>query len=486
MTQAEKIISWAKKQIGTSKYSGYCQRFVRLAYEAGGIYGSASTATEAFNKWCISSDKSNIPAGAAVYFNGTDPKIGHVALSIGGGKCINPASTVYICSISAIPNFRGWGWQGGCKPEGTAGVISAEISAGSKKTAKQEITKTVLKSVSGGEGVYRFNKLYNSMYDSNTYCELLIENAVIYAPVIKGEISLEIQKSGSPSKLGFTLLKDEIIDFREGSPVRLKINGKIIFYGYVFTKYRCDKNFINVTAYDQLRYLKNKDSYIYENKKYSELLTMIANDYNLRLGDIADTGYVIERRVEEGTLFDILANAAELTFKTTGKRFVLLDDGGKIALRNAEALKTDICIDETQMQGYKYSTSIDKNVYDRIKLSRDNDETGEREFYVFNGAENQENWGLLQYYERSVDKDEDINIKGKNLLERLNLLYRSLWLKNVFGDISVRGGSVVYVKMDLGDIILSAEMTVESVTHRFKDGYHFMDMLLSGRGGEFR
>jgi hypothetical protein len=163
-----------------------------------------------------------------------------------------------------------------------------------------------------------------------------------------------------------------------------------------------------------------------------------------------------------------------------------LDDGGKIALRNAEALKTDICIDETQMQGYKYSTSIDKNVYDRIKLSRDNDETGEREFYVFNGAENQENWGLLQYYERSVDKDEDINIKGKNLLERFNLLYRSLWLKNGFGDISVRGGSVVYVKMDLGDIILSAEMTVESVTHRFKDGYHFMDMLLSGRGGEFR
>ena len=492
MTQAEKIISWAKKQIGTNKYNGYCQKFVRLAYEAGGIYGSAATATEAYKKWCVSSDRNNIPAGAAVYFNGTDPSVGHVALSIGGGRCINPAAVVYVCSISSIPNFRGWGWQGGCRPDGAAKAAVFAVSSANKtktaavKTQKQEITKTVIKSVSGAAGVYRFDKLYNSSYDANTFCELLIENNVIYAPVIKGEITLEINKSGSPSKLKFTVIKDEIIDFREGSPVRLKVKGKIIFFGYVFTKTRRDEKFINVTAYDQLRYLKNKDSYIYENKKYSELLTMIANDYNLRLGNIADTGYVIERRVEEGTLFDILANAAELTFKATGKRFVLFDDEGKITLRAAEDMKTDICIDETQMQGYEYSTSIDKNVYDRIKLSRDNDETGEREFYVFNGAENMENWGLLQYYERLGNKDEDINLKGKTLLEKYNLLYRSLWLKNVFGDISVRGGSVVYVKMNPGDIVLSAEMTVESVIHRFKDNYHFMDMQLSGRGGEFR
>lgn len=491
MTQTEMIISWAKKQIGTTSYSGYCQRFVRLAYQAGGIYGNAATATEAYKKWCISSDKSHIPAGAAVYFNGTDPQVGHVALSIGGGQCINPAGTVYICSISSIPNFRGWGWQGGQKPDGTAGASASAPSqapeAGGKGRGKKraEITSAVVKSVTGGEGVYRFDKLKNLSTDAYTYCELLIENNAIYAPAVSGGITLKIDKSGSPSRLDFTVVKDAILDFREGSPVRLRVNGRIMFFGFVFTKYRKEKSLISVTAYDQLRYLKNKDSYIYENKKYSELLKMIADDYNLTTGDIADTGHVIERRVEEGTLFDILANAAALTFKAAGRRFVLYDDAGSLTLRAAEDMKTNIRIDDSRMQGYEYRTSIDKNVYNKIKLSQDNFETGEREFYVLNGTNTQENWGILQYYGH-LDQGANMGRDAKNLLADHNMLYRGLRLKNVFGDLSVRGGSIVYVNTDLGDIILSAEMTVESVTHRFMDGYHFMDLVLSGRGGEFR
>ena len=483
MTQTDKIISYAKSKIGTSEFDGYCQRFVRLCYEAGGIYGSAGTAAEAYRKWCVSADKSDIPAGAAVYFNGTDPSVGHVALSIGGGQCINPAKTVYVCSISSIPNFRGWGWQGGVKPEGAGN--GAGVTAAAKRTEKKEITSSVVKSVTGREGVYRFGKLYGLESEGETFCELLIENELIYAPVVKGEITYTTEKAGSPSSLKFCVMKDEIIDFREGSPVRLRVNGENVFYGYVFTKSRTDRNFINVTAYDQLRYFKNKDSYIYENKKYSELLKMIAEDYNLRLGDIADTEYVIERRVEEGTLFDILSKAAELTYERTGKSYVMYDDFGKICLKPRESLKTDIYVNETQIQGYDYSTSID-NVYNRIKLSVDNDETGEREFYIFNGAENQTNWGLLQYYERLSDKDADVNLKGRTLLEKYNLLERKLTLKNVFGDLKVRGGSILFVSMDLGDIILSAEMTAERVIHRFKDGGHFMDIKCSGRGGEFR
>lgn len=38
---------------------------------------------------------------------------------------------------------------------------------------------------------------------------------------------------------------------------------------------------IKVVAYDQLRYFKNKDCYVYENLNLAELLKMIANDYNL-------------------------------------------------------------------------------------------------------------------------------------------------------------------------------------------------------------
>ncbi len=481
MTQVEKIVSWARNRVGSGEYNGYCQRFVRLAYESAGIYGTAATATEAYGKWCISADKNNIPAGAAVYFAGTEPSVGHVALSIGGGMCVNPAKTVQECKISSIPNFRGWGWQGGKRPDGSAAVANETKTI---RIPKKEIDKTVVKSVYGGSGVYRFNKLYDFEESLNNYYELFIENAVIYAPVLKGEITWSSYRSGSASWLKFSVMKDDIIDFREGSPVKLRVNGKDVFFGYVFTKYRRDKYFIDVIAYDQLRYLKNKDSYIYENKKYSELLKMIANDFNLRIGEICDTGYVIERRVEEGTLFDILANAADLTYKATGKSYVLYDDSGRIVLKKSEDMKSDICIDESQMQGYEYKTSIDKDVYNKIKIARDNDETGEREFYVYNGAENQEFWGVLQYYERLSDKDADIGLKGKTLLEKYNMLYRGLTIKNVFGNTQIRGGSKVYVKLELGDMLLAAEMTAEKAVHHFDGDGYFMDITLSG--GEFR
>ena len=47
----------------------------------------------------------------------------------------------------------------------------------------------------------------------------------------------------------------------------------------------------------------------------------------------------------------------------------------------------------------------------------------------------------------------------------------------------MRGGSLVIVQMDLGDIKIQNFMLVEKVKHVFKNNEHFMDLTL--RGGEF-
>ena len=495
-SQVERIINWAKSKVGSSQWNGYCQRFVRQAYEAGNIYGSANTATDAWRQWCVSSSKDNIPTGAAVYFSGMDPAVGHVALYIGGGQCVNPAKTVYICSLSSIPNYRGWGWQAGQKPEGA--VVSSSASASSAantnaaaetKTAKPEkkdITKTVVKSINGTAGIYKYTQLSEYVSKNEVYFDLLIENnGQIYRPIIKGDIVWSVKRSGAAGSLKFTVVKDDVIDFREGCPVKFWVGGKGIFYGYIFTKSRKNNDTIDVTAYDQLRYFRNKDSYIYENKKYSELLKMIAADYNLKCGDIADTAYTIPQRIEEGTLFDILGNAADLTLIRTGEQYVLFDDFGKIALKNVTDMQSDVFVNETQLQDFDYKTSIDNDVYNRIKLAVDNEETGEREFYITNGSENQAQWGILQYYDKLDDNAGDIALRGQMLLKYYNLKARSLKLNKVFGNVDVRGGSMITVNLNLGDIILSSHMLVEEATHRFSEGHHFMDLTLSGRG-EFR
>ena len=54
-----------------------------------------------------------------------------------------------------------------------------------------------------------------------------------------------------------------------------------------------------MTAYDQLRYLKNKDTITEEGLKASDLLKRIATDFRLNLGTVEDTGYTFETIVEE-------------------------------------------------------------------------------------------------------------------------------------------------------------------------------------------
>ena len=89
---------------------------------------------------------------------------------------------------------------------------------------------------------------------------------------------------------------------KRGDHVALQIDGKDIFYGFVFTKKSSGKSdMVEVTAYDQLRYLKNKDTYVYEDKTAGDLIRMLAADFQLQTGEIEDTGFRIASRVEDNS-----------------------------------------------------------------------------------------------------------------------------------------------------------------------------------------
>ena len=87
--------------------------------------------------------------------------------------------------------------------------------------------------------------------------------------------------------------------------------------------------------------------------------------------------------------------------------------------------------------------------------------------------------GVLQYYEKVNNPENAIN-KVNSLLTLYNKKTRRLSLKNVFGDIRVRGGSSISVSLNLGDIQVNQYFICESVTHTFKEGMHFMDISLKG------
>ena len=104
--------------------------------------------------------------------------------------------------------------------------------------------------------------------------------------------------------------------------------------GYVFTMETTKNSLLTVTAYDQIRYLKNKQFYKYTNKTATQFIQMVADDFHLKTGVLDDTGYVIGRRRDDNSLLDQIETTLDLTLANAKKMFVLYDDFGKLTLKN--------------------------------------------------------------------------------------------------------------------------------------------------------
>lgn len=321
--------------------------------------------------------------------------------------------------------------------------------------------------------------------------ELLIGNETgtkACFPAVEEGIEWTTERKGVPGKLSFKVINDGALDFSEGSAVRMKENSDEVFFGFVFRQQRSKENIITVTAYDQLRYLKNKDTIVYENKTADQFLKMIASDYNMNIGELESTNYVIESRIEENiSLFEMIQNALDLTLTNTGEMFVLYDDFGKLTLRHLSSMAVGtqgayLMVDEETCETFDYSSSIDDSTYNRIKLTYDNEDTGFREVYIAQDSGNMNKWGVLQYFD-TLSKGENGQAKVDALLKLYNKKTRNLKLSNVLGDNRVRAGSMIVVNLDLGDIKLKNFMLVESCKHTYKESMHWMDLTL--RGGEF-
>lgn len=310
-----------------------------------------------------------------------------------------------------------------------------------------------------------------------------IQNGTLVQDVIAADsITWETQRRKSPGKLTFSVIKDDLLNFTEGNAVKLSVNGKGVFFGFVVSKQRNDNDLIKVTALDQLWYLKYKDTLSYSGKSASELIRNIARDQNLNLGTISDTGITLSSVEDNKEYFEMINYALDETTFLTGKIFVLYDDFGKLTLRNISELRSNILIDEETAQSFTYSTTIEGNTYNKIKLVYDDKDKGVREVYVSQDTESINRFGTLQYFE-TIQKGENARVKADTLLRLYNKRTRKLSIKGVLGDTSIRGGSIVAIKLNIGDTNLSNYMIVENVKHTFKDNEHFMDINVSG--GEF-
>lgn len=275
------------------------------------------------------------------------------------------------------------------------------------------------------------------------------------------------KRSGAPASMELTVLTDPQIQWDEGDIISVTTANGNLFYGFAVKLSETDKKRITVTAYDQVWYLKkNKETFVFVNKRADQILTQIAEDFGLQLGALENTSYVIPSMIEDNqTLLDIVLKALDYTLINTAKMFYLWDDFGKLTLSDVEKSRLEVVIgDNSLATGYTYEREIDSETSNKIKLAKDNKETGKRDIYIFQDGETMKQWGTLQYYEK-VDAEMtegQIKERGEKLLAWYNLPRKSFSL-SALADTRVRAGTAVYVTV--ADVKMQSWFIVEEATH---------------------
>lgn len=315
----------------------------------------------------------------------------------------------------------------------------------------------------------------------NLSLTVLVEHdSKLYQLPIKEGATVTWERKGTPGKLNFTTILDKKL-ISLGDSISFTVNKTKFFFGFVFTLKPNLDGTVDVTVYDQLRYFKNKDTYMYKKKTATKLLKMIAKDYGLKVySDLPDTKYAATRLDDDMTLFDIYENNLDETMWSTGKVYVLYDDYGKLRIR--QPWKVNIMIDEETGQTYDYTDTIDSDVYNQVKLAYDNETTGTQEYFISKNSKAINKWGLLQYFEK-IDSPKLGKLKGKVLLQAYCKSAKTLSVNDCFGDVKVRAGCMLPVMLELYDDKIANYMLVDKVVHKFNNASHTMDLTLSG--GDF-
>lgn len=262
------------------------------------------------------------------------------------------------------------------------------------------------------------------------------------------------------------IINDDTI-FQNGDKIIIKKNEENLFLGYIFSK-KNTGDITEIIAYDQLRYLFTKDTITYENKKASEILKQFCSALNLITGEIVDTQTVIKARVEINTsIIDIIYNALQMGLNSWQRKFILYDDFGKITLKNIEDMKVPETIDyENQGINFSHIKTIEKDVYNYIKILAKDDVTGVEYILIEEDKKSQKEIGTLMLFEKISNplpkqtvKEYALSIlKAKNRInETIEIIY--------FSDLKIRAGNLINVKQ--GEILklMLVKKCIQTITN---------------------
>lgn len=263
-------------------------------------------------------------------------------------------------------------------------------------------------------------------------------------------LSLESSMYDSPSVLTFDLIDSSKI-YPNGSAVSLVINGENIFKGFIFKYEINEKKTLSITAYDQMRYLKNQDTIYYSNKTASQIFEDICNKNGLNCNVVNPSNWIVlEYLHDKKTMFEIVKHSIEESFRMENKLYMIRDNFGILEFIDVSKNKTNIQLGtKSLMTSYTAGLSIDDDTYNVVKLIRDNKDTQKRDVWMELDSDNVKKWGKLQFL-GSVDEnanEEQIKELARNILKVKNKEKRTFSFSAI-GFYNLRAGDGIKIVID--------------------------------------
>lgn len=296
------------------------------------------------------------------------------------------------------------------------------------------------------------------------------------------DLTISTQMEEQPGKLILNYIDNIEESFSTGSSISVKVDGKGVFLGYVFKLHPYPNNEVQLTAYDQLRYLQNKDTYNLPALTCDRIFEKICQDCQLKYNVIDRSSYNVPAKIfDNESYYSMIQYGLDQALINEGYRYIVRDNFGTLEHVELRTIASNLLIGEDSLlTDYDYELSIDDETYNQIKLIKEDSESKKRKVYIVKDSNNINRWGVLQYFEK-VDENMNsaqIEAQADNLLKVKNKETKTLKLTCI-GDLRVREGVAVVVgikQLEKYGVKYNSYYFVNACDHKFENGKHTMTL----------
>lgn len=310
------------------------------------------------------------------------------------------------------------------------------------------------------------------------------------------DCKLNFELEGNAGSLELSYLPKQRVDLNHGDAVSVKVNGTVMFHGWVFKKEISAYGSTKLKVYDIKRYLAYKDVDVTGNETIDQFFTRICKVMNVKHNVVHTSNFIIPTKIHDGETYNnMLQYALDQTFIGTDgqQRFCARANGDTLELVDCKKQLTGLIIgDKHLMTDFQFSSDIE-NTYTVFKIQREIgseeqkklsevDKILKRTQKVYVNEENYKKWGALQYFEKKDSKwtDQQLAEYLKHVSVVKGVVNNTLNISSI-GDVRCIAGNIII--LDIQDVTDEGMVSTDrkfalitSASHTISNNLHTMEL----------